>query len=142
MNKSLLFDNFTRLYRPYIKILQPILDDYNLHPAQWFILKDIATHPNTTLVQISKRRSIEKPTTRKILKVLHERQWLNITPGEDKRQKLLSLSHQGEAIYHQLKEAIGEVQKQVLQTLQLSEEELDQTIRILDQVYDALIEHI
>ncbi|KIX91106.1 MarR family transcriptional regulator [Staphylococcus microti] len=142
MEVTALFDHFTKLYRPYIKIAQPLLDKYELHPAQWLILKDIYHHPQTTLVQISKRRSIEKPTTRKILKVLDERQWLVIQPGQDKREKLLTLSQEGEHIYHTLMADIRKEQATITATLDITPDDLEQTIQLLDQLYKNMIAKI
>ncbi|RNB40016.1 MarR family transcriptional regulator, partial [Staphylococcus aureus] len=43
---------------------------------------------------------IEKPTTRKIIKVLSDRELLIVEPSkEDKREKLLSLSDKGQTLY-------------------------------------------
>lgn len=68
--------------------------------GQWLILRDIASTSPTTLVHISKRRFIEKPTTRKIIKVLSDRELLIVEPSkEDKREKLLSLSDKGQTLY-------------------------------------------
>ena len=83
-----------------MKRTQSILDQFDLHPGQWLILRDIASTSPTTLVHISKRRFIEKPTTRKIIKVLSDRELLIVEPSkEDKREKLLSLSDKGQTLY-------------------------------------------
>ena len=51
-----------------MKRTQSILDQFDLHPGQWLILRDIASTSPTTLVHISKRRFIEKPLHVKLLK--------------------------------------------------------------------------
>ncbi|MDU3213349.1 MAG: MarR family transcriptional regulator [Staphylococcus epidermidis] len=56
------FNSFIGIYRPYIKLTQPILDQHQIHTGQWLVLRDIANYQPTTLVKISHRRSIEKPT--------------------------------------------------------------------------------
>ncbi|MBI5974635.1 MarR family winged helix-turn-helix transcriptional regulator [Staphylococcus canis] len=142
MQPSDLFDHFTRLYRPYIKLTQPLLDRYDIHTAQWLVMKDIALHPETTLVQISKRRSIEKPTTRKILKAIDDRGWLNVKPGEDKREKLLSLTKTGQFVHHSVKKRIEQLQRDVLNTMDIPEENLEQTNIVLEQLYHHLLYQI
>ena len=87
------FNSFISIYRPYIKLTQPILDRYDIHTGQWLVLKDIAQFQPTTLVNISYRRSIEKPTTRKFIKVLLEKELITFTTGNDKRQKWLRRRH-------------------------------------------------
>ncbi|QLK86634.1 MarR family winged helix-turn-helix transcriptional regulator [Staphylococcus sp. 17KM0847] len=139
MESAALFDHLTKLYRPYMKIVQPLLDEYTLHPAQWLILKDIQAHPNTTLAQISKRRSIEKPTTRKILKVLDARGWLIVTPGEDKREKLLNLSSTGQDVHNALKSKLSLVQEELLASLQLSPSIEQQTLDLLHQLHQHML---
>ncbi|REH79387.1 MarR family winged helix-turn-helix transcriptional regulator [Staphylococcus felis] len=138
MHTSDFFDHFTQLYRPYIKITQPLLDEYKVHPAQWLIIKDIAKHPQTTLVQISKRRSIEKPTTRKILKAIDKRGWLKITQGEDKREKLLDLTNTGKYVHYNLKKNIEQLQYDILKTLDIPQDQLEQINRILERLYHQL----
>ncbi|PUZ22254.1 MarR family transcriptional regulator [Staphylococcus chromogenes] len=142
MEPSLLFDRFTKLYRPYIKMVQPLMTEYDLHPAQWLVMKDIAVNVDTTLVQISKRRSIEKPTTRKILKALESRGWIMARTGVDRREKLLQLSPQGQEVYQQLKSKIETTQQFHINNLGLSEEEYQRIVSILDELYDAMITYI
>ncbi|MCO4331099.1 MarR family winged helix-turn-helix transcriptional regulator [Staphylococcus hyicus] len=142
MKPSLLFDSFTKLYRPYIKMVQPLMTEYDLHPAQWLILKDIAVNIDTTLVQISKRRSIEKPTTRKILKALESREWIIARTGEDRREKLLQLSPKGQDVYQHMISKIATLQQQHLEALNISEAEYQRTVEILDQLYDSMIAYI
>ncbi|MEJ7541323.1 MarR family winged helix-turn-helix transcriptional regulator [Staphylococcus intermedius] len=140
MEPSILFDHFTKLYRPYIKLVHPLLDENELYPAQWLVMKDIAVNPGTTLVQISKRRSIEKPTTRKILKALDAQGWLIIRPGEvDKREKLLFLSESGHTVHDKLKLQIGKLQRQAIEPLQLSDNEIARATDILEQLYQSLL---
>lgn len=134
MEINQLFNSFTELYRPYVKSVQPLLDQYQLHTAQFLVLKDIYLHEPTTLVEISKRRCIEKPSTRKLLKVLHEHDLLTVTPGEDKRQKLLSLTDKGNQIYHVVIEKVTALQQQIVEEAGLSQDDIEQTIRTLKAI--------
>ena len=36
------FNSFIGVYRPYIKLTQPILDKHDIHTGQWLVLRDIA----------------------------------------------------------------------------------------------------
>ena len=91
------FNSFIGIYRPYIKLTQPILDQHQIHTGQWLVLRDIANYQPTTLVKISHRRSIEKPTTRKLIKVLLDNGWV-MTKQELIREKLLSLTDKGQRL--------------------------------------------
>ena len=63
MKPSVLFDDLMKLHRPYIKYVQPLLDEYDLHSAQWLVLKDIAAHPNTQ--HLSKFQSVVRLKNRR-----------------------------------------------------------------------------
>ncbi|SUM69373.1 MarR family transcriptional regulator [Staphylococcus saccharolyticus] len=125
------FNSFIGVYRPYIKLTQPILDKHYIHTEQWLILRDIANFQPTTLVKISHRHSIEKPTARKIIKVLLDNKWIIAEPGADKREKLLSLTHSGRTLFEIINQEI--IQKAGLTDIQLSE-----TIDIMSQIHETL----
>ncbi|MEL0537841.1 MarR family winged helix-turn-helix transcriptional regulator [Staphylococcus debuckii] len=138
MEVNQLFNSFTELYRPYIKNVQPILDKYHLHTAQFLVLKDIYLHDQTTLVQISKRRSIEKPSARKLLKVLIEQELLIVTPGEDKREKLLSLSDKGTKVYKEAMSEVTALQESIVEQAVLDEQEILAAIRTFEKLKNIL----
>ncbi|MCG3402519.1 winged helix DNA-binding protein [Staphylococcus massiliensis] len=138
MDYTQVFDNFTRLYRPYIKYVTPILEHYDLHTGQWLVLKDIGQHDQTTLVDISKRRFIEKPTTRKILKALIEKDYVCMTPGEDKRKKLLSLTSEGQHVHHEVKNQIATVQAELISKSKCKDGKLETVVSVLDKLYQEL----
>lgn len=138
MNTPSIFNNLIAVYRPYTKLFSPIFEDYDLYPAQWLVMKDIAHNVPTTLVQISKRRAIEKPTTRKILKVLSEKSLLKIETGEDKREKLLSFSEEGQTLYDNINERVSIVQEEILQKTNLSEADLNHTVQVIQKIHEEI----
>ena len=56
------------------------------------MLRDIANYQPTTLVKISHRRSIEKPTTRKLIKVLLDNGWVMTKTGVDKEREIIEFN--------------------------------------------------
>ena len=59
-----------------------------------------------------------KPTTRKIIKVLSDRELLIVEPSkEDKRKKLLSLSDKGQTLYVDVYRKILPVQRELIKML-------------------------
>ena len=138
MDVNQLFNSFTELYRPYIKRVQPILDKYDLHTAKFLVLKDIYLHEQTTLVQISKRRSIEKPSARKLLKVLIEQELLIVTQGEDKREKLLSLSDKGFQVYQEAMNEITAFQESIIDQAALNEKEINAAVQTFEKLKNIL----
>lgn len=139
MNTSSIFNNLIAIYRPYTKLFSPIFEDYDLYPAQWLVMKDIALNSPTTLVQISKRRAIEKPTTRKILKVLSEKSLLKIETGNDKREKLLSFSEKGQQLYGAINTRICDVQDKIIENTGLSDDELNYAIQVIQKIHEQII---
>lgn len=133
------FNSFIGVYRPYIKLTQPILDKHDIHTGQWLVLRDIANFQPTTLVKISHRRSIEKPTTRKIVKVLLENNWIIATQGNDKREKLLSLTPVGKALFDAINEEVTVVQENIIKKVGLTEAKLSEIIEIMSQIHETLI---
>ena len=95
-------------------------------------------HAPTTLVQISQRRAIEKPTARKILKVLAEKSLLEVTPGTDRRQKWLTLSDKGQALFDEIYSEIGQIQERLIKETSLSTEDIETTMRTLTTIYEQI----
>ncbi|GEQ05684.1 winged helix DNA-binding protein [Staphylococcus gallinarum] len=138
MDTTLLFNQLTGVYRPYIKLFQPVFDDFELFPAQWLVLKDISQNAPTTLVQISKRRAIEKPTTRKILKALSEKSLLIIEQGKDKREKKLSLSDDGRLLFSQMSERIEGIQDEIIKEAGISADQLAETYHTIRLIHEQI----
>ena len=134
------FNSFIGIYRPYVKRTQPILDEFNLHTGQWLVLRDIANSAPTTLVQISKRRFIEKPTTRKIIKVLSEKELLTITPGQDKREKILNLSEKGQKLFEAVNDRVTPIQNHLIEKSNLTIEDLEHVISTMSKLHQTLSE--
>ena len=124
-----------------MKRTQSILDQFDLHPGQWLILRDIASTSPTTLVHISKHRFIEKPTTRKIIKVLYDKELLIVEPSKkDKREKLLSLSDKGQILYEDVYRKILPVQRELIKNAGLSDVELENVISVMNKLHHAFLE--
>ncbi|WP_154837693.1 MarR family winged helix-turn-helix transcriptional regulator [Staphylococcus sp. Marseille-Q1834] len=134
------FNSFIGIYRPYIKRTQPILDEFDLHTGQWLVLRDIANSAPTTLVQISKRRFIEKPTTRKIIKALSEKELLTITTGQDKREKILNLSEKGQQLFTEVNYRITPIQNHLIEKSNLTTEDLEHVISTMAKLHQTLSE--
>jgi DNA-binding MarR family transcriptional regulator len=138
MNTKKLFDSLTGMYRPYVKLFQPIFEEYDLFSAQWLVLKDIALNEPTTLVQISKRRAIEKPTTRKILKVLSDKSLLTIRQGNDKRERILTLSKAGTELFEDMSKQFDRIQGNIVERSGITAEEADITIKTVLALHEQL----
>ncbi|MBE7321115.1 MULTISPECIES: MarR family winged helix-turn-helix transcriptional regulator [Staphylococcus] len=139
MLNNAFFNSFIGVYRPYTKLTQPILDKHDIHTGQWLVLRDIANFQPTTLVKISNRRSIEKPTTRKIVKVLLDNKWISTEQGSDKREKLLRLTTEGQAMFETINKEISVIQKDIIKKVGLTEAQLTEITKVMSQIHETLI---
>ncbi|MBE5660243.1 winged helix DNA-binding protein [Staphylococcus sp. SS251] len=134
------FNSFISVYRPYLKLAEPILDKHNIYYGQWLILRDIAKHQPTTLIDISHRRAIEKPTARKTLKVLIENELIMVENSlEDKRQKFLSLTAKGNELYGKVCDDIQILQQSIIKKTEISNTEMTETVKIMHQIHETLL---
>ncbi|WP_323704027.1 MarR family winged helix-turn-helix transcriptional regulator [Mammaliicoccus sp. Dog046] len=132
---------YTNLYRPYIHHINKILEAYDLYTAQYKVLHDIAYNQPTTLVHVSKRSFIEKPTARKIIKKLIEHQLVQaVNSQEDKREKFLTLTEKGQLQFDEIHKKIKDFQNQSLEAVDASEQEIEQAQRLLKKLRKHLIE--
>ncbi|MFU0768519.1 MarR family transcriptional regulator [Staphylococcus pasteuri] len=133
------FNSFISIYRPYIKLTQPILERHNIHTGQWLVLKDIAQFQPTTLVNISYRRAIEKPTARKFIKVLLERELISYTTGNDKRQKWLSLTEEGRQFFETINKEVNEIQDEIIEKSGINEQQLTDITNSMSIIYETIL---
>ncbi|MEJ7487088.1 MarR family transcriptional regulator [Staphylococcus pasteuri] len=133
------FNSFISIYRPYIKLTQPILERHNIHTGQWLVLKDIAQFQPTTLVNISYRRAIEKPTARKFIKVLLERELISYTTGNDKRQKWLSLTEESRQFFETINKEVNEIQDEIIEKSGINEQQLTEITNSMSIIYETIL---
>ena len=135
------FNSYINVYRPYIHHINVILEPYDLYAAQYRVLRDIAGNQPTTLVQVSKRSFIEKPTASKIIKKLIEFNLVQaINSKEDKREKFLTLTEKGEAMHKEIYEQVLEFQNKCFEAIGADEQELLKAEELLNQFRNYLIE--
>ena len=135
------FNSYINVYRPYIHHVNVILEPYDLYAAQYRVLRDIAGNQPTTLVQVSKRSFIEKPTARKIIKKLIDFNLVQaINSKEDKREKFLTLTEKGDAMHNDIYEQVLEFQNKCFEAIGADEQELLKAEELLNQFRNYLIE--
>nr|WP_263314899.1 MarR family transcriptional regulator [Mammaliicoccus sp. Marseille-Q6498] len=131
---------YTNAYRPYIYHINLILEPYELYAAQYKVLRDIVDHQPTTLVQVSKRSFIEKPTARKIIKKLIEYDFVQaVNSKEDKREKFLTLTDAGSQKFEEIHQKIQSFQNKCYEAMEADEQELEQAQALLEKLRTHLI---
>ncbi|GGB08306.1 MarR family transcriptional regulator [Macrococcus hajekii] len=114
------FDSILLIHRRYVEELNVMLSHYQLSTAQWLLFKTIKQMSPTTLVEVAKVRSIEKPTATKIIQRLIELKYIITAPGQDKREKILTLTPQGEQTYDEVMHKVKLIQSQSLESVDVS----------------------
>lgn len=136
MNTAQFFEHILQLRRQYVEHMNKELERFNLSTAQWLVLKNINKQAETTLVEIAKQQQLEKPTVTKIVQKLVEESYIQVRPGIDKREKLLSLTAKGNSIYNDVFTIIQSTQQQLLKDVpdSLIEQMNDSFITIQEQI--------
>ncbi|WP_369809917.1 MarR family winged helix-turn-helix transcriptional regulator [Gracilibacillus caseinilyticus] len=75
------------LYRPFEKKLNDLLQQHDLHRAQWIILYYLSNFGPSTNVEISTYQGVEKPTITRTMSRLEALGLVTHRQGNDKREK-------------------------------------------------------
>lgn len=130
------FRSYVKLYRPVVNQLNKLLLHYDLYNAQWTILSLLSRKGEMTSAEIAEEQMMEKPSVTKVVKRLHEMGYLDVTQGQDKREKLLSLSNEGQQITKKIQEKLLPVYEQILAGI--PEQEIHAAKQVLDHAYQNL----
>ncbi len=129
--------SFVKLHRPLVNQLNKQLLHYDLYNAQWTVLSLLLRRGEMTSAEIAEDQMVEKPSITKIVKRLHEMGFIDVTQGQDKREKLLRLSEEGLRITQEIQEKLLPLYEQILEGL--PQQEVESAKRLLDQAYENLM---
>ena len=131
------FRSYVKLYRPVVNQLNKLLLHYDLYNAQWTILSLLSREGEMTSAEIAEHQMIEKPSVTKVVKRLHDMGYVDVTQGQDKREKLLKLSSEGQRITREIQEQLLPVYERILAGI--PKEDIEQAKQLLDTAYKNLI---
>nr|WP_280518569.1 MarR family transcriptional regulator [Lederbergia wuyishanensis] len=114
------------------KELNNTVKEFDLFAAQWSVLYIVQQNGEMTLTQIWKYLNVEAPTISRTVQRLIELGWLTEKFGEDRREKMVSLSDDAKKKFKAIEEAVINFESQFLQ--HLSEEEQSQLIMLLKKM--------
>ncbi len=72
--------------------LNLVFNHHNLYSSQWTILYCLQKHGAMTLTQIWKYLNVEAPSVTRAISRLEDLGWVQRVDGEDKREKIVTLS--------------------------------------------------
>jgi len=105
-----LFSIIYRFNKQYVLRLQEMCSVYGITAVQWLVLHHVNENEGCTSIDIVKEWSVEKPTISNLVRKLNEQGFLQFTIGQDKRQKYLSLTAEGQALCSRITEEVIELQ--------------------------------
>ncbi|WP_107948105.1 MarR family winged helix-turn-helix transcriptional regulator [Lysinibacillus parviboronicapiens] len=76
--------------------LNEVLKQHNLYSSQWTILYCLQKHGAMSLTQIWKYLNIEAPSITRAISRLEDLGWVQRVDGDDKREKIVTLSAMAE----------------------------------------------
>ncbi|WJY28277.1 MarR family winged helix-turn-helix transcriptional regulator [Sporosarcina trichiuri] len=131
------FRSYIKLYRPVVNQVNKLLARYDLHTAQWTVLSLLSREGEMTSAEIAEYQMIEKPSVAKNVKRLHELGHLDVTPGEDKREKRLKLSGDGETLVQEILSELQPLYDELLAGI--PKEDIERAVGLLDETYANLM---
>lgn len=118
-----LFHHIFQCSRYLSKELNHVLKTHGLFASQWSILYCIYQHKQVTLTEIWTYLNVEAPTVTRTVQRLAELGWVKVTHGEDRREKVVSLTDKAIHAYPNIERTIIEYENQFLQHLSPTEQE-------------------
>lgn len=126
------FHQLILLYRPFEKRLNELLNEHQLHRAQWTIMYYLYNNGPATHVEISSYQNVEKPTITRSFYRLEELGYVEHVPSKDKREKQMQLTHLGQKVYNKVRISIDHFEQEILSNV--TEVELDKSIRLMEEI--------
>lgn len=127
-----IFHELFQLTRSMSKELNNVLKEHDLFNAQWTVLFCIQKHEEMMLKDICTYLNVEAPTITRTVNRLQELGWITITPGEDKREKIVRLSDDAKRKFPSIEKTVINFENQFLQ--QLSNDEQSVLLTLLQKL--------
>jgi MarR family transcriptional regulator, transcriptional regulator for hemolysin len=105
-----LFSTIYRFNKSYVIRIQEICSANGVTAVQWLVLQHIYQNEGCTSMDIVKEWSVEKPTVSSLIRKLNEQGLLQLQSGDDKRQKYLFLTAEGQILCTKVTEKVMELQ--------------------------------
>ncbi|MEX3746830.1 MULTISPECIES: MarR family winged helix-turn-helix transcriptional regulator [Lysinibacillus] len=112
--------------------LNEVLKQHNLYSSQWAILYCLHKHGPMTLTQIWKYLNVEAPSITRAITRLESLGWVLRMDGEDKREKIVTLSLYAEEQLPTITETILAFEEEMVGTLTVEEQQ--QLIILLEKM--------
>ncbi|MBC8287677.1 MAG: winged helix-turn-helix transcriptional regulator [Nitrospinae bacterium] len=109
--------NLRKASRALTQLFDEALKPAGLFSTQFTLLAAISSQDKATITELSQALIMDRTTLTRNLSPLQKRGWVEVTPGEDKRTRTLSLTRSGRMILNHAMVYWKEIQTQVVKTL-------------------------
>lgn len=130
------FRSYLSLYRPIIQAINRLLQPHGLSYSLWQVVVYLHEHERASLVEISTYYGIEKPSITRRVQRLEELGLLTSEPGQDRREKWITLSSQGRSLYGRCRQELTALEHQV--TAGIPRDELERALGVFRRVLSNL----
>lgn len=103
--------------------LNEVLKQHNLYSSQWTILYCLQEHGPMTLTQIWKYLNVEAPSITRAISRLEILGWVQKIDGEDKREKIVTLTKVAEERLPAITETILDFENEMVGSLTAEEQQ-------------------
>ena len=109
--------------------------DFDITPMQYAVMKVLRDTPDLDQISLAHRAALDRSTIGGLAERLEEKGWVRRIPGiEDRRQKLLSLTGEGQRVLDAVEPAVERSQARILAPL--TPEERATFVALLERVVD------
>ncbi|MFQ5584808.1 MAG: MarR family winged helix-turn-helix transcriptional regulator, partial [Calditrichia bacterium] len=109
--------NLRKANRAVTSLFDEALKPCGLYATQFTLLAAISSREPVTITKLSKALIMDRTTLTRNLNPLQKSGWVEVTPGEDKRTRTLSLTRSGKKVLKNALTYWSQVQNQVVKTL-------------------------
>ncbi len=116
------FHDYLQLSRLLVNKLNEQLTENEFYHSQWLVLNYLKNYGASTLVDISDYLHVEKSAITRTVNRLEQNQLIMQIPSEDKRQRKMQLTEEGEEKFTLGRKTVEEIESQALHGISQEEQ--------------------
>ncbi|TKX28108.1 hypothetical protein CQA38_09100 [Campylobacter sp. MIT 12-5580] len=130
------FQKIALMHRKIVYNVNKILKPFGLSLSDWRVFLYLSHTKSTALVPICEFYDLDKAMLTRSVSKLHKLGFIEFLEAEDKREKIITLSASGKAIYYDINFCIREYEAKILADINAKDKEF--FIQIIDKINQKL----
>lgn len=131
------FNEYRLLYRPFINRINLQLEEHGLYSSQWALLRLLTDNDALSYGEIAAAMYIEKPSVTTLVQKLVEMNYLQVSAGKDKREKIVQVTDFGQQQIKHIQQSLLPMLEQALAGL--TDAEIERATHVLAEIRVNLI---